>query len=154
MCAGGNEYSHGSICGFLGKMGLHFCGDREGALSPALICSGLSNSWSCGQLCLPPALFLCHSCSGLQLQPVGDGCSDLTDRNNSQLTSSHQEVITLMGERVCSCHHPRQGEPALHLCAFLDRYHLQLHCLMLGYGWAGLQGCTGEYQGCQDIKNN
>lgn len=60
-------------------------GDREEALFPALVCSGLPNSWSC-QTAVPPTS--CCSCvtAGLQLQPAGDGCSDLTARDSLQLT--------------------------------------------------------------------
>lgn len=53
-------------------------------------------------------------------------------------------VIDVMGKGVSNCHHPftpaspyGRGELAVWLYASHGRYHLPLHCLLVGYGWSG-----------------
>lgn len=58
---------------------------------------------------------------------------------------------------MLSCHHPRQGEPALCLYAFLDRYHLLAGGTGVDWTAALLWGVSGvpghkKEQGDQDLE--
>lgn len=123
-------YSHSSICRVFWKMDFHFrMVTEKGPYSQPWCAQGCPVHGAVRQLCLPPAAARVSQLLWAAATACRDACSGLTARDNLQLTWSHQEVVVLMGKGLLfNCHHPRQGEAALHLCAFPDRHHLPLHC--------------------------